>query len=142
MGGAISSLPSGIGIISSAGNPILPSQNVSNPQVSNKTPTYVWVEISTDSNGSNDLVYLTTLCQCLLLGLGEDPQYANLGIPAVQSAQTGIAPDTYVSRIQQYFSPYFASLTILRATNANGDPVYNVSVMTHQGVVINAAVPY
>jgi hypothetical protein len=73
--------------------------------------------------------------------LGEDPRYSNLGIPAVESAQTGIAPDTYVSRIQQYFSPYFASLAILRGINANGDPVYKVSVMTHQGVIINANVP-
>ena len=99
------------------------------------------MEIQTDSNGSNDLVYFTTLCQCLLLNLGEDVQFANLGIPVADSVETGIAPDTYVSRIRQYFAPYFASLTILRTANANGDPVYNVSVMTHQGVVLNASVP-
>lgn len=98
--------------------------------------------IETSASGQNDLVYLTTLCQCLLLNYGEDPLWAQLGIPAIPAVQQGIAPDWYVSRIQQFFSQFFASLTIQRATDQNGNPVYNINVMTNSGVSIGAQVPY
>lgn len=138
--GAIAS-DSDIGIVSSAGNPILPSGTPSGQQPAIGTPTAVWVEVSTSSTGANDLVYLTTLCQCLQLGLAEDPLWANVGIPAIEAVQQGVAPDYYVSQLQSQFAAYFASLTIQRSTDNNGDPVYNVAVMTNQGVVLGASVP-
>jgi hypothetical protein len=46
------------------------------------------VEVTTDANGYNDAVYLTTLSQVLKLNLGESPFYANYGIPQYQSVLT------------------------------------------------------
>lgn len=138
--GAVSS-SSDLGIISSGGVPILPSGTPAGQQPATGTPTPVWVEISTSATGANDLIYVTTLCQCLLLGLGEDPSFANYGIPAIQAIQQGVPPDYYVARMQQAFAPYFASLQVQRTSDSNGNPIYNVSVMTHQGVTLNASVP-
>jgi hypothetical protein len=138
--GAVAS-SDGAGIISSGGTPILPSGTPSGQQPPTGALTSVWVEISTDANGNNDFVWLTTLCQCLLLNLGEDPVFSNYGIPVIQSVQQGVPPDLYVARMQQAFAPYFASLKIQRDTDQNGNPVYKVGVMTNQGVTINASVP-
>lgn len=130
------------GIVAADGTPILPSgAQVDGGQPAIGTPTPLWVTVETDANGNNDMVYLVNLCQVLQLNLGEDPQFATYGIPFIPAVQQGVAPDWYVSRVQQQFSPYFASLTIQRATDQNGDPVYNVNVMTHQGVPLNAGVP-
>lgn len=101
----------------------------------------MWVEIDTDANGNNDLIYFVTLAQCLLLGLGEDPLNAWAGLPALQSVQTGVPPTMYVNRMQRYFSQFFASLTVQQSADSKGNPVYNLTAMTHQGVVLNASVP-
>lgn len=139
--GAVSS-SSGLGIISSAGNPILPSGTPPGQQPATGTPTPVWVAIESSAAGANDLVWLTTLCQCLLLNLGEDPQFSQYGIPAIPAIQQGVSPDAYVARMQQAFSQYFASLTVQRTNDNNGNPVYDINVMTHSGVVLSAQVPY
>lgn len=97
-----------------------------------------WVEVSTDANGFNDLVYVTALIQVLQLELGESPYYANYGIPAQSSLIQQIFPDYYVMVTQQQFAGYFANLTITR-TDPN-TPTYAVRVVTHAGVVINATV--
>lgn len=127
---------SGNVIFSSADNPVL-----SSPQPPIGTPVPVWVIVETAANGDNSMVYLVCLCQVLQLNLGEDPLWSNAGIPAIQAVQQGVAPDYYVSRVQSQFAPYFASLTITRSTDNSGDPVYNVAVMTMQGVPLNASVP-
>lgn len=98
-----------------------------------------WVVVQTDANGSNDLVYVTALCQVLKLNLGESPFFANAGIPAQESVIQQIFPDYYLSLIQQAYAPYFASLLITRQT-ANFPPTYTVQVMTHQGVKLNRSV--
>lgn len=132
----------GVGIVSSSGIPIIPSGTPEGQQPPTDAETAVWVEVQTDANGNNDLVWLTTLCQCLRLNLNEDPFFANLGVPAIASAQTGVPPDFYVARIQAAFSQYFASLTITRVTPRNSkNAEYQVNVMTHQGVILNASVP-
>lgn len=41
-----------------------------------------WVTVTTDENGFNDSVYLTTLVQNLKLSPQESPFFANHGIPA------------------------------------------------------------
>jgi hypothetical protein len=97
-----------------------------------------WQTVTTDANGQNDFVYLTTLCQVLLLNLGEDPFYGTYGIPSIQSINQQVPPDFYVSLTQQLFSQYFASLIITK-TNSN-PPTYQVNVITHQGVALNANV--
>ncbi len=101
----------------------------------------LWVEVTTDPSGQNDAVYLTTLCQVLLLNLGESPFYANYGIPSFVSVQTQIPPDLYVARTQAQFAPFFASLTIARATAVDGSPIYNISVVSHTGASIGVQVP-
>ena len=104
-----------------------------------------WVQVGTDSNGFNDLVYLTTLAQVLKLNLGESPFYGNFGIPAKSSVITQVYPDYYVTFIQQQFAQYFTSLIISRSvvTNSKGQdmPVYAVNVVTQYGSKIPFQVP-
>lgn len=99
-----------------------------------------WVEVTTDANGFNDDVMLTTLAQTLKLNLGESPFYANYGIPQYQSIATQVAPDYYAMVTQTQFAPYFASLTIMRVPNAS-PPVYNVAAVAHSGAILNADIP-
>lgn len=138
--GAVAS-NAGMGIVSSGGAPILPSGTPAGQQPATGTPTAIWTTIETDSAGNNDLVYFVTLAQCLMLNLNEDPRYANYGLPIVQFAQTGAPPDYYMARMQAAFAPYFVSLTLTRSTDADGNPVYNISALFHNGVQIDASVP-
>lgn len=101
--------------------------------------SYVWQEVSTDANGFNDDVYLTTLVQALKLNLGESPFYANVGIPQYQTIVTQVFPDFYVSQIQTQFAPNFASLTITRVLGSF-PPVYNVNAVCHSGAIINQTI--
>jgi len=98
-----------------------------------------WVEIQTQDNGSNDYVYLTTLCQCLLLILGESPFYANHGIPSEQAIIQQIFPDFYVFQTQRQFAPYFASLIITKMPEPT--PTYRVNVVTNYGTSIQREIP-
>jgi hypothetical protein len=108
-------------------------------RVTDEQGNRTWVTVTTDANGFNDLVYVTTLAQVLYLSPGESPFYANYGIPAVASVLTQVFPDYYVTRTQQQFAGYFASLTVARQplTLATAlqqpTPVYNVNVVTHTG---------
>jgi hypothetical protein len=96
--------------------------------------------VQTDPSGDNSAVWLTTLCQCLLLNLGESPFYAQYGLPAQQAIIQQVAPDYYVTRTQQQFAQYFASLTIAKVPSAV-EPTYNVAVLTLQGAKIIVQVP-
>lgn len=98
-----------------------------------------WVEVSTDANGFNDAVYLTTLIQCLKLNLGESPFYANYGIPAHPSVVQQVFPDFYVAQTQQQFAPYFASLLIAKQNAPT--PTYQINVTTHQGGRVATSIP-
>lgn len=104
---------------------------------------YIWEEVTTDQNGFNDAVYVTTLIQNLKLNLGESPFYANSGIPAQKSVISQIFPDFYINQIQQQFSQYFASLLIAKIPTSlqNNYPLYDVNILTHQGSSINARIP-
>lgn len=97
-----------------------------------------WTIVTTDPNGFNDGVYLTTLAQVLQLNLNESPFWSNYGIPAHQSVVTQVFPDYYVNWTQQQFAPYFASL-IVSKVNAP-DPTYNISVTTTQGYKLNYSI--
>ena len=79
----------------------------------------VWTEVSTDANGNNDLVWLTTLIQVLKLNLNESPFFGNYGLPAHQSVVQQVAPDFYVAQTQQQFAQYFASLIIARVNKTS-----------------------
>ena len=98
-----------------------------------------WVVVTTDSNGFNDNVYLTTLIQCLLLILGESPFNANYGIPAQQSLVQQVFPDFYVAQTQQQFAQYFANLMITKVVSAN--PLYRVNVVRNSGARSEVAIP-
>lgn len=100
----------------------------------NADGTYQWVEVTTDANGYNDAVYVTTLIQVLKLVLGESPFWANYGIPAGQSVLQQVPPDFYVARTQQQFSPFFANLAIAKLSS--NPPTYQVNILTHQGAVM------
>lgn len=98
-----------------------------------------WVEVSTDANGKNDMVYLTALAQALQLVLGESPFYANYGLPAFQTIVTQVFPDYYVMQTQAQFAPFFASLTVSRASGYTS-PTYNIQAITHSGAIINSVI--
>lgn len=97
-----------------------------------------WVVIETDVNGLNDMVWLTTLIQCLLLFLGESPFYANYGIPAKQSVVQQVFPDFYVLQTQSQFAQYFAALLVNRLPG--NTPAYDIKVTTNQGAKITASI--
>lgn len=98
-----------------------------------------WVMVTTDANGYNDNVMLTTLAQVLKLNLGESPFYANYGIPQYQTITTQVFPDYYVMQTQTQFSQYFASLIITRVKGVT-TPTYNIAAITHSGAILNATV--
>src|SRR5262252_8389398 len=95
-----------------------------------------WQIITTDANGYNDMVMLTTLAQVLMLNLGESPFYANYGIPAKQSVLQQIHPDFNVAFTQQAFSPQFATLLVAKREDLT--PTYDIYVTTKLGVKLNA----
>lgn len=105
----------------------------------NTDGSYRWVSVTTDANGFNDNVYLTTLAQVLKLNLGESPFYANYGIPAQQTVVTQVFPDYYAMVTQQQFAPYFASLAIVRVPGSF-PPVYNIQAVAHSGALLNEIV--
>lgn len=98
-----------------------------------------WVVVTTDANGYDDPVWLTTLVQCLKLNLGESPFYADHGIPAHQAVVQQIMPDYYVARTQQQFASYFASLIVAKETSPT--PTYRINLITHAGAKIVQSVP-
>ena len=100
----------------------------------------IWWTVETDANGSNDYVWITTLCQVLAGNLQESPFYGNYGLPAKQAIIQQILPDYNVALTQQQFSQYFASLTITRGVKGT-KPVYNVKITTNAGVPVAIAVP-
>lgn len=103
-------------------------------RISNPDGSKSWEVVQTSASGQNDLVWVTTLCQVLLLNLGESPFYANYGIPAKPSVVQQLFPDFYVSRTQQQFSQYFANLIIVKQPSTT--PKYSVNVITNTGVKI------
>ncbi len=108
-------------------------------RITNPDGTKTWVVVQTAADGSNDYVYITTLAQVMLLNLGESPFYANFGIPAKPSIVQQVAPDFYLTVIQQQFSRYFANLVIAR--DPGPDPVYRVNVTTNAGVKVALSIP-
>ena len=106
--------------------------------VTHEDGTYEWLEVSTDANGFNDAVYLTTLCQVLQLNRQESPIYGNYGVPSLSSLQNQIPPDLYVAQTQAQFSPFFAALAVTRSVASDGSPIYNISAVTHQGAILTA----
>lgn len=98
-----------------------------------------WVEVTTDANGFDDNVYITTLAQTLKLNLGESPFFANYGIPAQQSVITQVFPDFYAAQTQQQFAPYFASLSIVRRPQSY-PPIYDVTAICHSGAILKTEV--
>jgi hypothetical protein len=105
----------------------------------NEDGSYQWVQVTTDADGYDDNVRLTQLVQALKLNINESPFYANLGIPQYQTIVTQVLPTFYVNQIQQYFAPYFASLTITQVPAAY-PPQYNVNVVCNNGAVINTTI--
>lgn len=99
-----------------------------------------WVEVTTDANGYNSNVWLTTVCQALKLNLGESPFFSTTGIPAQQSVVTQIYPDFYAARTQAQFAQYFASLSIQRVLGSF-PPVYTVRAVCFSGSILEAQVP-
>lgn len=97
-----------------------------------------WVVIETDAQGQNDVVWLMTLTQCLLLNRGESPFYAQYGIPGPQAIISQVAPDYFVALTQQQFSVYFAALIINRT--ASNPPTYSVNVTFNNGAKASATV--
>lgn len=105
----------------------------------NQDGTYRWVIVTTDANGYDDAVWLTTLAQCLKLNLNESPFYADHGIPAQPSVVQQIFPDFYVARTQTQFAAYFASLIVAKLDSPT--PTYRVNATTHSGSKVVTDIP-
>lgn len=105
------------------------------PVLCDGLPVKRWVVVESE-NGFDDNVWLTTLCQVLLLNLNESPFYSNFGIPAKQSVLQQVAPDFWVAFTQQNFSQYFASLIVTREVGTR-EPTYIINVITNQGNKLN-----
>jgi hypothetical protein len=91
-----------------------------------------WVEVATDpTTGDNSWVYVTALCQVLLLNLGESPFYASSGIPAKPTVVQQTQPDYYVARVQSQFAQYFANLVV--AKQSSNPPSYQINVTLLNG---------
>jgi hypothetical protein len=106
-----------------------------------------WVVVETDENGFDDMVYLTNMIQVIRLNLHESPFFSNWGIPAHASVMTQIAPDYYMSLIQQRFAQYFTLLNLTNLPNrvdADGRPApaYQYNVITKYGAVLTDVIPY
>lgn len=99
----------------------------------------VWVEVETDANGENGYVYLTTLIQTLLMNSGENPLYANYGLPAVQAVRTQIPPDLAIAQTQALFSQYFRTLIVTRVPSTQ-NPAYNISAVFFSGTIYQATI--
>jgi len=93
-----------------------------------------WVEVTETS-----YIWLATLVQTLRLNQGESPFYANYGLPAQTSVMTQVPPDIAVNRTQTQFSPYFASLTVVKQQNAT-NPTYNINAVFQNGTTISTTV--
>jgi hypothetical protein len=109
------------------------------------TGAKTWRVVTTDVNGFNDTVWLTTLAQVLKLNLGESPFFGNWGIPAHASVMLQIAPDYYMALTQQRFARYFASLILVRVPDATDDdgrpaPAYQINCLTNYGASIGVQV--
>ena len=97
------------------------------------------VIVTDPTTGSNDAVYITTLLQVLQLNLAESPFFSSYGVADQQSVIQQLWPDFDVSRTQQQFAGYFASLIISRVPGATS-PTYSVNITTNVGVKITATV--
>lgn len=93
-----------------------------------------WVQVTTDENGYDDAVWLTTLCNVLKLAPEESPFYSEYGIPAIASVVQQVLPTYYANRVQSQFAQYFASLQI--ALTQADPPIYTINVITNSGAAI------
>lgn len=120
--------------------PANPSSDPSTVIVSSEFPGgYTWAEVTTDANGYNDAVWLTTLAQVLQLGLNESPFFGNWGIPAQQTVMTQVLPDYYVTLTQQRFAVYFLALIVSRIS-AN-PPTYTINTTSNPNAILQNPVP-
>lgn len=92
----------------------------------------VWKVVTTDPQGFNDAVYVTAMAQTYKLNLAESPFWANYGIPAHESVMQQIFPTYYVIFIQQFYSQFFALLSVVQLPST--EPSYRVDAITHAGV--------
>lgn len=90
-----------------------------------------WVVVTTDPQGFNDAVHVTAMAQTLKLNLSESPFWATFGIPAHESVMQQIHPDLYVILTQQFYSQFFASVSLAKLPTP--DPQYRMDVITHAG---------
>jgi hypothetical protein len=98
-----------------------------------------WVEVTTDTNGNDDAVWLTALAQVLQLGLNESPIFGNWGIPAYQSVVTQVMPDYYVTLTQQNFAKNFAALSV--SSQSTSEPIYAITVTANPGAILMDPLP-
>lgn len=130
-------VPAGSQVFSSA----IGEFNIGNSPIGANDLDYVWVEVTTDANGFNDAVWLTTLAQVLMLNPGESPMFGNYGVPSQQAVQNQIPPDYNVMLMQQVFSIYFLGLFISRIIDSAGNPNYDVNALANPGAILVSPVP-
>ena len=93
-----------------------------------------WVEIT-----QTGYIWLATLAQTLRLSENESPFYSNYGIPAHDSIMNQVAPDAAINRTQSQFSPYFATLAVIKVPNTD-TPTYKINAVFQNGTTIQTTV--
>lgn len=107
-------------------------------RISDELGNKTWIEVTTDANGYNDDVWITTVIQTLKLNLGESPFWANYGIPAHPSVVQQVFPDFWVAQVQQQYAQYFASFVLAKLPLAT--PTYLINIVTQQGAKLVAQI--
>jgi hypothetical protein len=109
-------------------------------RITNPDGTKRWVEVTSNDEQGDSLVWVTTVIQNCKLILGESPFFANYGIPAEQAILQQIFPDFYVMQMQQRFAQYFASLIIVKIPGIV-TPTYRINIITEYGTRIEVEIP-
>lgn len=99
-----------------------------------------WKMVTTDLNGWDDDVYLTTLAQVLQSDINESWLFPEMGIPARQSVIGQTHPDYFVERVRAHFAQFFPSITITQTTQSDNTPVYYVDVLKNDGSEYKATI--
>lgn len=97
--------------------------------------TRKWIEVT------GNQAIIAWLQNVLLLQLGEEPFYADWGIPVTQTLANRYWPDYYLNLIQQRFADQvsFIKITPERSDNDPGtEPLYSISIIFNDGTFWNS----
>ena len=101
----------------------------------------LWYEVDTDTNGSDDDCWLTTVAQVAASQLNESPFYPNYGLPGRESITSRTHPDYWIGKIREQFAQYFTNIAIVKTVDiTNNTPTYNIDVLKLSGSAVSITI--